>query len=144
MYIFIYCSIAPKLATRTVFKSGKIKCNMKDNILSISTCESLRMFNFVVSGKCIFMFPCLLCIIPTVILFHLFKLDQTAALWEECVMGYVRMEALSGANGSSWFEWPIYEHFMWVMECSPNVLQLATQQHSFRWADAVNVNWKRK
>lgn len=61
---------------------------------------------------CMFMFPCLLCIIPTVILFHLLRLDQTAAPQEECVMGYVRMEALSGANGGSWLEWPIYEHFM--------------------------------
>lgn len=58
------------------------------------------------------MFLWLLCIILTVILFHLFKLDQTAAPQEECVMGYVGMEARCGANGSSWFEWPIYEHFM--------------------------------
>lgn len=70
------------------------------------------MFSLVESGKCMFMFPCLLSIIPTVILSHLFKLDQTAAPWEELVMGYVRVEALSGANGRSWFEWPIYEHFM--------------------------------
>lgn len=62
--------------------------------------------------ECMFMFCCLLCIIHTVILFHLFKLDQAAAPWEECVMGYVRMEALSVANGSSWLEWPIYERFM--------------------------------
>lgn len=53
-----------------------------------------------------------LCITPTVILFHVFKPAQTAAPWEECVMGYVRTEPLSCANGSSCFEWPIYERFM--------------------------------
>lgn len=41
-------------------------------------------------------------------------------------MGYVGIEALSGANGSSWFEWPICEHSMTHMECSPNVLAIAS------------------
>lgn len=90
--------------------------------------------------------PSLLWIIPTVILFHLFKLDQTAAPCKECVMGSVGMEAQSCANGSSWFERPICEHFMWVMACSlnvPAVMHLATQQHGLRWVDAVNTCWKR-
>lgn len=51
----------------------------------------------------------LLCILPTVILVHLFQLDGGAPPRLECVMGYVCMEPLSGASGSSWFEWPIYE-----------------------------------
>lgn len=49
-------------------------------------------------------------LVPTVILFHLFQLDQTAAGQEECVMRYVHMASLCSANGSNLFEWPIYEH----------------------------------
>lgn len=90
---------------------------------------------------CILMVPLLFCNIPTVILFHLFGLDHSPAPWEEWVMGYEGNEALSGANGSSWFEWPIYEHFMWVMECSSNVLTIAS--NTTGEADAVNVSWKR-
>lgn len=74
-------------------------------------------------------FPLLLYIIPTVIIFHFFKLDQTAVPWEECVMGYVHTKSLSGANGRSRCSWPIKEYYSLRVLA---LVLLATQQHSFR------------
>lgn len=122
------------------------KPNIKEDILSVLDKWILEdvLASWLQVNACLCILACL-CIVPTVILFHLCKLDQTTAPWEECVMGYVRMEALSGANGSSWFEWPSYEHFIWVMECFLNLLWLpstTTAQLQVSWCRECELEKK--